>query len=172
MSELSPEASVAAQAAADAVEELHKREEVENHAVEAAVTAQDALSVASQAEGQAETAAAVSVAAGEAAVNAGEQAGQARQAAESANDVGSRAFAKAEALENEMARIRQLLEERLPAEPEADEVEEQVTEVPVEDGTKTAGTSNTPAPGNQGNAPAASTPQASGRHHGFRRGRR
>lgn len=102
MSELSPEAHVAAEAAASAVEELHEREAIADAAVEAEFTAADAEIRAANAEAAAEEAIAVAgitaEVTAEIASEASERAEVAHEEASAAVDYGQQALQEVQAL--------------------------------------------------------------------------
>lgn len=116
MTDLSPEATVAAEAAAAAVEELHEREAVEENANEAAILAGtaaeasiDAANVASIAAGEASQATST---AEEAAGMAGAAIGAASEAqttAEASIDFAAQAYEEARIARQELGEFRQEL---------------------------------------------------------------
>lgn len=122
MSEPSPEAVVASEAAANAVEELHSRQEVESLSVAAGETAAVASLEASDARENAMVALDVAIGAGEAAEAATATAEGVRETAEGASDWASQAYHMSEQTRNEVAELRTLFGEFLqrvqPAQPE------------------------------------------------------
>ena len=128
MSEPSPEAVVASEAAANAVEELHAREEVDQAATEAILTADTAVEVASNAAVEAQAANSNAIYATDAAA----EATQTAQAALEQNQALAVATADViEAQESELDRklreMREYIDSRIPlptVEPTTPEVEE------------------------------------------------
>lgn len=128
MSEPSPEAVVASEAAANAVEELHAREEVDQAATEAVVIADAAVGQAQEAVLRAEEAdstAAVAVAISENAVENAEAAIEQNQALAYATAEAFDAFCAAQ--DEKMRGMREYIDSRIPlptVKPETPEVEE------------------------------------------------
>lgn len=128
MTEPSPEAVVASEAAANAVEELHAREEVDQAATEAVVIADVAVGQAQEAALRAEEAdstAAVAVAISENAAENAETAIEQNQALAYATAEAFDAFCAAQ--DEKMRGMREYIDSRIPlptVQPETPEVEE------------------------------------------------
>jgi hypothetical protein len=129
--EQSPEATVAGEAAAAAVEELHSREEVAETAVTAVIAASDAESTAEVAFTQASAASETAAIAADLAVEAQQSATEAQQAV----------YLTAEALETIQAQndaklreMREYIDSRIPLPVQAAESSD-VQEIEVNDGT-------------------------------------
>lgn len=139
MSDLSPEATVAAEAAASAVEELHERESVENHALDAHMAADDAVAISSEAAQEAAVASSTAdiaafraEEAAEIAVVAGTSASEAQETASTAIDYAQQAFNEAAAARQENKEFREELLAILRP-PVSEGTDNSVSEVPVSD---------------------------------------
>jgi hypothetical protein len=147
MSELSPEAHVAAEAAASAVEELHEREAIADAAVEADIRAADAENRAANAEETATVAVLVAEESAqistEIALEAATVAEEAHEQAATSADYGQRAIQEIEALRAEVAPIIQRHQDEEAARIAAMETASRVEEVDVTDGNATGNSTGT-----------------------------
>lgn len=178
MTEPSPEAVVAAEAAGSAVEELHSREAVADAALTAEVIASDAEV---QAENAAETATIAAELASEAVAIAAEASAEAEAARDETEQVassGDRALQAIEALRDQMGPIFQRYADeeaaRIAAESEPSVEEVDVTNAGTGDSGGNSGSNsgdNNSGPGSGGNVPAGNNgpKRPAGR---LRRGRR
>lgn len=151
MSELSPEATVAGEAAASAVEELHSREAVAEAALEAAETAVVAESIAEDARDASTLALAAVAEVAESQVQE-ERVADAEASAEQALSSGDRALQEIEAFRTQMEPIAEYFA-RLEAERVAAESTSPETvgvEKGLENGTGAAGSDGTSNGGNSG----------------------
>jgi hypothetical protein len=176
MSDLSPEAIVAADAAANAVEELHSREAVTETAVEAELSADVAAMQAADAAEEARQAAETAAIAVEIAAEAGTTAESVREQNEEIANSGDRALSAIETLRTEMAPIldRYAQEEAARI---AEAQQSTVEEIDVTDGKRTTGSnsgnSDTGRTGDNSGEPEHSGPVGTARRTGkLRRGRR
>lgn len=133
MSDMSPEAVVAAEAAAAAVEELHEREVVAEAAIDAAIESEGARELAGEAASAAGEALGEAFAAGQAATDASESAAAAHEMAADSINFAQSAHAEAVAARQELQAFRTELFDLLRADQAEENSDNGVQEVEVND---------------------------------------